>query len=466
MNQWKNIIWAGDTSPSERHGHTLCGYKNNIYLFGGTPDGSSGLNDIITYDIDNNIWRYIEVSGTVPSGRYRHSAVVIGTCMYVYGGYRSKCLGDLHMLDLETMHWSQPETYGELPTPRSSHTACVWDKKMVIFGGSGHRYSNEVFIYDTETRVWSQKDTYGMIPSERWCHSALMFGKNKMYVFGGSNDRKRDAHVYVLDLQTLEWTRPVTDGCGPQARQLHSAVSIGHCMVVFGGWIPHAELNDLYILNTHTLTWSQLAPEWAPPCRQLHSACALNGRMLVFGGYSKNKRMNDFHSFTIEHSIASLQDFCLEALVVHLPETLQRLHMFNEELLLGLFRKMGQYGKLSQNSLGVFLNHAPNLTELSLVTCSDMVDDAWIESMVLFGTSHTDNLLKLDLSNCRKISDEGLRKLAKFPNLRVVLVDGDSEVTSEGVQWIQQKIPGVSIVRVTSTGGEIMYKEFVNSSGT
>ena len=126
-----------------------------------------------------------------------------------------------------------------------------------------------------------------------------------------------------------------------------------------------------------------------------------------------------------------------------------------------MFRKMGQSGKLSQNSLELFLNHATLLTELSLVTCGDMVDDTWIESMVLFGTPHTDNLLKLDLSTCRRISDQGLRKLTKFPSLRVVLVDGDSEVTYEGVQWIKRKLPGVSVVRVTTAGGEVLYNDFV-----
>jgi hypothetical protein len=183
--------------------------------------------------------------------------------------------------------------------------------------------------------------------------------------------------------------------------------------------------------------------------------------MIVFGGYSKNRRMNDFYSFALEHTISTLQDLCVETLVAHLPQTLPHLHLFSEELLLCMFRKMGQSGKLSQNSLEQFLNHAALLTELSLVTCSDMVDDAWIDSMVVCGTPHTDNLLKLDLSNCRKISDQGLRKLTKFPSLRVVLVDGDSEVTCEGVQWIKRKLPGVSVLKVTAAGGELLYNDFV-----
>ena len=70
-------------------------------------------------------------------------------------------------------------------------------------------------------------------------------------------------------------------------------------MVIFGGWVPHTELADLFILNTKTMSWTKPAPEAAPPARQLHSACALQGNMVVFGGYSKNKRMNDLHIFSL-----------------------------------------------------------------------------------------------------------------------------------------------------------------------
>lgn len=100
-NQWTKITWKGD-GPVDRHGHTISPYKNNLYLFGGTPDGSSGLNDVVVYDMEKNIWSFPRVAGSAPSGRYRHSAVVIGSQMYIFGGYRSKCLGDLHVLDLGT----------------------------------------------------------------------------------------------------------------------------------------------------------------------------------------------------------------------------------------------------------------------------------------------------------------------------------------------------------------------------
>lgn len=45
-NQWASINPVNQPDiPKERHGHSLCSYNNKLYLFGGTPDGSSRLDD-------------------------------------------------------------------------------------------------------------------------------------------------------------------------------------------------------------------------------------------------------------------------------------------------------------------------------------------------------------------------------------------------------------------------------------
>lgn len=138
--------------------------------------------------------------------------------------------------------------------------------------------------------------------------------------------------------------------------------------------------------------------------------------------------------------MCSLQELCIDTLVTHLPHTLPHVHTLSEELLLALLRKIGQNGKLNLTNLPAFFNHAPFLSELPLVTCSDAVDDAWLD--VLTQSRHREHLLKVDLTNCKKITDCGLRQLATLPNLRVVVVDGESEVTCEGAQALKQTLPG------------------------
>lgn len=71
-----------DNVPAERHGHTVVNYKEKLYLFGGTPDGSSGLSDLLVLDAVNHCWLRPTVNGTLPAGRYRHTATVVGSKMY------------------------------------------------------------------------------------------------------------------------------------------------------------------------------------------------------------------------------------------------------------------------------------------------------------------------------------------------------------------------------------------------
>ena len=76
-----------DSVPVERHGHTVVNYKEKLYLFGGTPDGSSGLSDLLVLDAVNHCWVRPLVYGSLPTGRYRHTATVIDSKMYPFSSF-------------------------------------------------------------------------------------------------------------------------------------------------------------------------------------------------------------------------------------------------------------------------------------------------------------------------------------------------------------------------------------------
>lgn len=44
--------------------------------------------------------------------------------------------------------------------------------------------------------------------------------------------------LWLLDTDTLTWTRPLFSGVTPLPRSLHTSTLIGHKMYVFGGWVP------------------------------------------------------------------------------------------------------------------------------------------------------------------------------------------------------------------------------------
>ncbi|GAM27489.1 hypothetical protein SAMD00019534_106650 [Acytostelium subglobosum LB1] len=340
--------------PIERHGHTTCLYKNILILFGGTPDGSSGLNDLFFLYLDSLQWVEVKTKGFAPMGRYRHSAIIIEDKMYVFGGYRSKCLNDLHVLDLKTMTWSEPQQKGDPPSARSSHSVCMVGKRMILFGGSGARYSNELFSLDTITMRWRKHDILGTPPSERWCHTMCSFGK-KIFVFGGSNDKRKDNKVYILDTDTLEWSQPPTSGVCPSPRQLHTAVSIGEiciatcvamCFHLLPGVTTHRKLTS-NPTSIGTMRWEspKIESNVTPCCRQLHSAWVYNGKMYILGGYSKSKRMIDLHSFAPEQTVSSLRDLCVEKVIEDIGRYSELLRYLPEELLYAIYLRLVQSGK-------------------------------------------------------------------------------------------------------------------------
>eukprot|EP01112_Ceratiomyxa_fruticulosa_P022107 TRINITY_DN8008_c0_g1_i1.p1 TRINITY_DN8008_c0_g1~~TRINITY_DN8008_c0_g1_i1.p1 ORF type:complete len:457 (-),score=49.18 TRINITY_DN8008_c0_g1_i1:345-1715(-) len=446
MSKWNHVSIKGSVVPLERHGHTTCSYNNKVILFGGTPDGSSGLSDLHIFDVDTNQWSVPEVRGNLPSGRYRHSAVVIKNCMYVFGGYRSKCLDDLHILDLHTMTWFQPEVRGNLPSARSSHSVVVYGKKMVLFGGSGHKYSNDVYTFDTETYTWEKEGTTGTIPSERWCHTACAFGKN-MYVLGGSNDKRKDNKVYILNMETMEWTTPNVAGVAPSPRQLHTCVAIGETMIIFGGWILHQELNDLYTFNIRTNTWTKPQFDGKPPSyRQLHSACMANGSMYVFGGYSKYRRMNDIHTFTPERTTCSLRELCIEKLVENHTNTNASLYLLAEEITEDYFKRLGQVGKLSIREFEVFLRSACIVTELGLGVAGESVTDDWLDTLSKCGNVYN-SLIRLDLVGCKSVGQRGLKFLSPIQSLRLVVLDPECSLFPHEIDELKELMPNVLFMK-------------------
>lgn len=85
---------------------------------------------------------------------------------------------------------------------------------------------------------------------------------NKVYIFGGEDKSRRAVNdLYVLDMDTLEWTKPEFEGPVPPARAAHIACTVeDRFLVVFGGGSVARCFNDLWVLDTSTQTWTQLKP--------------------------------------------------------------------------------------------------------------------------------------------------------------------------------------------------------------
>jgi len=208
-----------------------------------------------------------------------------------------------------TCTWTRPKVSGSIPQPRAGHTVVLVDNKLMLWGGGdGENYLNDLSVFDVDTASWTNAYTAGTSPCARSRHSACIKGTHMYVIAGGGDNGGVHNDVYVLDTETMSWTRPPTKGIAPIARWGHSTTFVGDNLIVFGGHDGTRMLNDINILNTKTMTWSQPPPyeqnDEHPSPRAGHSATYVSlgdvNKLLIFGGGDGNKIYNDIYFLDLD----------------------------------------------------------------------------------------------------------------------------------------------------------------------
>ncbi|KAL7584542.1 protein GLUTELIN PRECURSOR ACCUMULATION 3 [Lactuca sativa] len=193
-------------------------------------------------------------------------------------------------------HWvrASPSDFGgPLPTPRSGHTAVnIGKSKIIVFGGLVDKnFLDDISVYDIENKLWFQPQCTGsgsdgqMGPSPRAFHIAIAIDCH-MFVFGGRLGTKRLGDFWVLDTDIWQWSELTSFGDLPSPRDFAAASAIGnHKIVMYGGWDGKKWLSDVFVLDTMSLEWRELAVTGTlPPPRCGHTATMVEKRLLVYGG--------------------------------------------------------------------------------------------------------------------------------------------------------------------------------------
>ena len=145
--------------PSNLCNHTAVLIEDTVYIWGGSErDILKECNELYAFDVNTHRWFKPKVSGTAPEGRSNHSACVLRKVMFIHGGCRcwiGYC-NDLYKLDTTTMIWSVINTRGQRPPASSRHSATIIGTKMFVFGGGGKQSGNNTIrVFDTETNCWT-----------------------------------------------------------------------------------------------------------------------------------------------------------------------------------------------------------------------------------------------------------------------------------------------------------------------
>ncbi|EKX44751.1 hypothetical protein GUITHDRAFT_109177 [Guillardia theta CCMP2712] len=239
------------------------------------------------------------------------------------------------LTEVPRMRWVKPKqasSFASLGTPRAYHTATYFHnrktnkRQILVFGGFAEGIpldnleSAELELSEDEMTAsyphswnWNEVAALGAPPCARFGHSATLCGpdNSRLIIIGGctgghnhkgyGTDGEELRDVFVLDLagDVPTWSQPQIAGTIPDncVSRCHSAVSLGHQILCFGGG-RSSRLNDKVVaLDTLKFTWKQLQVMGEAPCpRQNAIMLPVEGGSEVFllGGWRKEE-LGDCH---------------------------------------------------------------------------------------------------------------------------------------------------------------------------
>ncbi|KAJ4969081.1 hypothetical protein NE237_015782 [Protea cynaroides] len=268
-DQWVQPSISGQP-PKARYEHGAAVVQDKMYIFGGNHNGRY-LNDLQVLDLRSLTWSRVDVKAgseslespsPVPMAPCAgHSLIPWENKLISIAGHTKNPSETVTVkgFDLQTCTWSTLRTYGKSPVSRGGQSVTlVGLTTLVMFGGedANRALLNDLHILDLETMTWDEIDTIGVPPSPRSDHAAAVHAERYLLIFGGGSHATCFNDLHVLDLQTMEWSRPTQQGDIPSPRAGHAGVPVGENWFIAGGGNNKSGVSETVVLNMSTLVWS------------------------------------------------------------------------------------------------------------------------------------------------------------------------------------------------------------------
>lgn len=239
-NEWTELDCISEWAPEELEGHTLVPHQGTLYVLGGLIDSAytEWKIPLWMFDTDKESWKYSQnqrqPTQPVPLNRKGHTAVVLGSLMYVYGGYIDLrgSSQELWQYEFESGLWSLLSgVHPELgPGPRHGHAAVAHPStsSMYLYGGlSGLREQKDLWRWSQDTHSWTQIKTHSG-PSKLLGHSLVLYQDSLLLFGGGETHGSPTNALWRLCLSSHTWEKLASvKGCVPPGKIYHCAVGLG-----------------------------------------------------------------------------------------------------------------------------------------------------------------------------------------------------------------------------------------------
>jgi len=204
--QYEAFSWqplnSRNHGPLARLNHSMAYDHQNdqLLVFGGSAQGGF-LNDVWSYDFENNWWIELSSQNEGPNARRNATAQYDEDqdCMHVAGGEGEVAYHDHWTYDLSTQSWIKTSdasgaesqyqvSMAQHPQPRVDYAEAqaINEQRVLVYGGSQQfQLLNDVWSFDVQKEQWTELNTTGQQPEARERHRAVWVPGRGLVVFGG-----------------------------------------------------------------------------------------------------------------------------------------------------------------------------------------------------------------------------------------------------------------------------------------
>ena len=149
--------------PLPRADHAAVAVDNKLHMWGGwgrSKKSQKLLQKLEVFDISTELWEQKPTHGTPPPGLSGTAYAVVGSCLFVFGGYDGMSRhNSLFKLDLHTFQWEQVRVSNPSSGPQRKNGSGVvsyGDNQLVVFAGWTDRlWTDELHVFDLNKGEYS-----------------------------------------------------------------------------------------------------------------------------------------------------------------------------------------------------------------------------------------------------------------------------------------------------------------------
>jgi hypothetical protein len=300
-NTWEKRVY-NSSSPSNRWESAIAYDSSNgvVVLYGGGEvngnqyNGVLPVNDTWIYNVSSNKWTN-KTQSFGPPALYGHAMVYedLNKTVVLFGGYAPSIgyTSGMYRYNVSNDTWTVVSVTGNKPSARTRH-AMAYDshrKEIVLYGGKDFSEFNDTWIFNLTNNTWMRITPPTSPP--KVCGKMVYDSRNKIMLFYAG-----DPEIWLFNTTSRNWTKKSLLN-PPPGREYFSMVydATGGFVVLFGGGVDtihndrgtRGYFNEVWIYNTTSNNWSKIANTTIQPrfgASMTYVSHNVDG-CLVFGGF-------------------------------------------------------------------------------------------------------------------------------------------------------------------------------------